>query len=61
MGSCHPTPSGFAFSLSMVEQRHHQIMVPSLLKAIRMLQAIGLAFDVVGLLTWGGKMKGTKK
>jgi hypothetical protein len=44
-----------------VEQRHHQIMAPPLPNAILRLQAIGLALAVVGLLAWGGKMRGNKK
>ncbi len=44
-----------------VEQRRHQIMVPPLPNAIRMPRAVGLALAVVGLLAWGGEMRGIEK
>jgi hypothetical protein len=36
-------------------------MAPPLLYSICRPQAIGLALAVVGLLAWGGKMRGIKK
>ncbi len=44
-----------------VEQWHHQIMAPPLPDTIRRRRAVGLALVVVGLLAWGGKMKGIEK
>ncbi len=41
-----------------VEQWHHQIMVPLLPNAMRRPQAVGVALAVVGLLAWGGKIRG---
>ncbi len=38
-----------------------QIMTPPPPNAIRRPRAAGLAFDVFGLLTWGGEMRGIKK
>jgi hypothetical protein len=43
------------------EQWHHQIMAPPLPDTIRRRQAVGLALAVVGLLAWGGKMRGINK
>ena len=57
-----PYPPAALPSLSpWVEQRHHQIMAHLLPKAIRRPRAVGLALAVVGLLAWGGKMRGIKK
>ena len=57
-----PYPPAVLPSLSpWVEQWHHQIMVPPLPKTIRRPQAIGLVLAVVGLLAWGGEMRGIKK
>ncbi len=44
-----------------VEQRRPQILALPLHNAIRRLQAVGLALDVVGSLIWGGKMRGIEK
>jgi hypothetical protein len=44
-----------------LEQRHDQIMAPLLPNAIRRPRAIGLALAVVGLLAWGGEMRGIEK
>jgi hypothetical protein len=52
--------SGFALS-PWVNQRHQQIMVPPLPDTIRRPRAVGLVLAVVGLLAWGGKMRGIKK
>ncbi len=41
-----------------VEQWHHQIMVPPLPNTMRRPGAIGVALAVVGLLAWGGKIRG---
>ncbi len=41
-----------------VEQWHHQIMAPPLPNAMRRPQAIGVALAVVGLLAWGGEIRG---
>jgi hypothetical protein len=55
------TSSGFAPSLSpWVEQWRHQIMAPLLPNAMRRPQAIGVALAVIGLLAWGGKIRGIK-
>jgi hypothetical protein len=55
MSRCHPTPSGFALSLSLwVGQRCDQIMAPPLPKTMRRRRAIGVALAVVGLLLGGG-------
>jgi hypothetical protein len=57
-----PYPPAALPSLSpWVEQWHHQIMVPPLSDTIRRPQAIGLALAVVGVLAWGGEMRGIKK
>jgi hypothetical protein len=57
-----PYPPAALPSLSLwVEQLHQQIMVPPLPDTIRRPQAIGLALAVVGLLAWGGKMRGIEK
>ncbi len=54
-----PYPPAALPSLSpWVEQWHHQIMVPLLLYSIRRPQAVGIALAVVGLLAWGGRMRG---
>ena len=49
-----PCSGRHPLSLSWVEQRHHQIMVPPLPNAIYRSLAVGLALAVVGLLAWGG-------
>ncbi len=41
-------------------QWRHQIMVPLLPNAMRRLQAVGVVLAVVGLLAWGGKIRGIK-
>ncbi len=41
-----------------VEQWRHQIMVPPLPKAMRRPQPIRVALAVVGLLAWGGEIRG---
>ncbi len=52
-------PQAALSSLSpWVEQWCHQIKAPRLPNAIRRLRAVGLALAVVGLLAWGGKMRG---
>ena len=57
-----PYPPAALLSLSpWVEQWHHQIMVSPLPDTIRRRQAVGLALAVVGLLAWGGEMRGIKK
>ncbi len=43
-----------------VEQWRHQIMAPPLPNAMRRPQAVRVALAVVGLLAWGGKIKGIK-
>jgi hypothetical protein len=45
----------------LVELWHHQIMAPPLPDTIRRRQAVGLALAVVGLLAWGGEMRGIKQ
>jgi hypothetical protein len=44
-----------------VEQRRRQIMAPPLPNAIRRPRAAGLALALVGLLAWGGEMRGIEK
>ena len=57
-----PYPPAALPSLSpWVEQRHHQIMAPPLPDTIRRRRAVGLALAVVGLLAWGGEMRGIEK
>ena len=57
-----PYPPAALPSLSpWVEQWHHQIMAPPLPDTIRRPRAVGLALAVVGLLAWGGEMRGIKK
>ena len=57
-----PYPPAALPSLSpWVEQWHHQIMAPPLPDTIRRRRAVGLALAVVGLLAWGGEMRGIKK
>ena len=57
-----PYPPAALPSLSpWVEQWHHQIMAPPLPETIRRPRAVWLALAVVGLLAWGGKMRGIKK
>jgi hypothetical protein len=60
--SCATLPQAALPSLSpWVEQQLHQIMAPPLPNAIRRPQAVGLALAVIGLLAWGGEMRGIKK
>ena len=57
-----PYPPAALPSLSpWVEQWHHQIMAPPLPDTIHRPRAVGLALAVIGLLAWGGKMRGIKK
>ena len=57
-----PYPPAALPSLSpWVEQWHHQIMAPPLPDTIRRRRAVGLALAVVGLLAWGGEMRGIEK
>ena len=57
-----PYPPAALPSLSpWVEQWHHQIMAPLVPEAICRPRAVGLALAVVGLLAWGGEMRGIEK
>jgi hypothetical protein len=57
-----PYPPAALPSLSpWVEQWHHQIMASPLPDTIRRRRAVGLALAVVGLLAWGGEMRGIEK
>ena len=57
-----PYPPAALPSLSpWVEQWHHQIMAPPLPDTIRRRRAVGLALAVVGLIAWGGEMRGIEK
>ena len=57
-----PYPPAALPSLSpWVEQWHHQIMAPLLPDTIRRPRASRLALAIVGLLAWGGKMRGIEK
>jgi hypothetical protein len=57
-----PYPPAALPSLSpWVEQWHHQIMMPQLPHTIHRPRAIRLALAVIGLLAWGGKMRGITK
>jgi hypothetical protein len=60
--SCATLPQVALPSLSpWVEQRRHQTMAPPLPNAICRPQAIRIALTVVGLVAWGGKVRGIKK
>ena len=48
-------------SLSVVDQRRHQIMAPLLPNVMRKPRAIRLAFTVVGSLTWEVEIRGVEK
>ena len=54
-------PAALPSLFPWVEQWHHQIMAPPLPDTIRRRRAVGLALAVVGLLAWGGKMRGIEK
>jgi hypothetical protein len=57
-----PYPPAALPSLSQwVEQWQHQIIAPPLPDTICRPRAIRLALAVVGLLAWGGEMRGIKK
>ncbi len=57
-----PYPPAALPSLSpWEEQWQHQIIAPPLPNTIRRPRAVRLALAVVGLLAWGGKMRGIKK
>ena len=57
-----PYPPAALPSLSpWVEQWHHQIMAPPLPDTILRRRAVGLVLAVVGLLAWGGEMRGIEK
>jgi hypothetical protein len=54
-------PSALPSLSPWVEQWYHQIMALPLPDTIRRPRAVGLALAVVGLLAWGGEMRGIEK